>query len=100
QEYSCNCPLFFPSAFSPNQDGLNESFGGIGDCQALDYDLQIFNRWGILMYSSREKDASWDGSFSGRVCPEGVYVWVARYRFRDRGGWREDFQRGTVSLIR
>ncbi len=100
REYSCFCPLFFPSAFSPNQDGLNEVFSGIGDCQPLDYDFQVFNRWGGLMFSSREKEASWDGTFNGSPCPEGVYVWVARYRFRDRGGWREDFQRGTVSLIR
>lgn len=99
-EYPCICPIYFPSAFSPNQDGRNEVFAGIGDCQPLDYELQIFNRWGSLMFSSREKTKVWDGSYQGRTCPEGVYVWVVHYRFRDRGGWRDDFRRGTLSLIR
>ncbi|MFK7926186.1 MAG: gliding motility-associated C-terminal domain-containing protein [Bacteroidia bacterium] len=99
-EYPCICLIFFPSAFSPNQDGLNEQFLGIGDCQPFDYDFQVFNRWGSLMFSSKQKEESWDGTYNGSPCPEGVYVWVARYRFRDRGGWRDDFKRGTVSLIR
>ncbi|MEL6593189.1 MAG: gliding motility-associated C-terminal domain-containing protein, partial [Bacteroidota bacterium] len=99
-EYPCLCPLFFASAFSPNGDGQNEAFGAAGICQPIDYELQIFNRWGQALFETQIPTQQWDGRFNGQAVPEGVYVWVARYGFRDRGGWRETFQRGTVTLIR
>jgi hypothetical protein len=95
-EISCQCPLFFPSAFSPNADGINEQFGAIGDCSPLVFELSVFNRWGKRVFQSNSLVDHW----SGRDAGEGVYTWVCRYTYRARGGWKDSYQRGTVTLIR
>lgn len=99
-EISCDCPLFVPTAFSPNEDGINDWFGTWGDCQPARFDLQVFNRWGLVVFQAQEQGQYWDGRYQGVSVPEGVYTWVLRYTYRARGGNKEHFQRGTVSLIR
>jgi gliding motility-associated-like protein len=69
--------FWIPNGFSPNNDGINETFTGygIGIREALFY---IFDRWGKQIYESNSLDKGWDGSFgnSGDPCPEGVYVYL------------------------
>jgi gliding motility-associated-like protein len=72
----CDCLLELPTAFSPNQDGVNDRFGLIEDCTLInDYRLLIFNRWGELVFESTDPAQKWDGSFQGASCPSEVYVW-------------------------
>lgn len=95
-----NCPCYkgFPNAFSPNQDGLNDDFGILYTSCPLDfYELQIFNRWGELVFLSSNPDVRWDGSFKGKQQPIGSYVWVARLR---EDGQAIEQQTGTITLIR
>ena len=90
--------LFFPNTFTPNGDGLNETFApkGFGVDEA-EYSLIIFNRWGELVFETHTFSEGWDGTYKGEMSPSGVYVW--RVDFVDLNG--EGFQRtGQVKILR
>lgn len=64
-----------PVAFSPNGDGINDAFS-LEDDTLSTLQIQIFNRWGQLVFSSRSPSFSWDGrELDGRNAPDGVYVY-------------------------
>ena len=95
----CDCEVFLPSAFTPNQDGLNEGFGPLTACDAEFIDFQIFNRWGQRIYRD-EAAAAWNGTYQGRPAPLGVYTWVLRYRWDANGTAPQRSLKGTVTLLR
>jgi gliding motility-associated-like protein len=70
-----SCPktgLSIPNAFTPNRDGINDSFFALGE-NITDIRLLIFNRWGENLFNS---NTGWDGTYRNELCPEGVYVYV------------------------
>jgi len=69
--------LHLPNAFSPNGDGINDEFSVIGEFVS-DFHLQVFNRWGQLVFESMDIGQGWDGTFMGEQQPMGVYSVVAR----------------------
>ena len=71
--------VYAPNAFTPNGDGLNDFFEvkGLG---IKTYLLQVYSRWGDLMYESNNLEDQWDGKFNGKLVPVGTYVYVANYR--------------------
>ena len=75
------CPtfLYIPAAFSPNNDGINDSFT-ISTQNMKMFSLYIFNRWGELLFQTENPDKSWDGTFKGTGCMTGNYYYhvVAR----------------------
>jgi gliding motility-associated-like protein len=62
-----------------------------------DYHLQIFNRWGELIFESTELKTGWDGYFKGKLCQQDGYVWKADVKFFDG---REYHKTGSVTLLR
>ncbi len=88
--------LFTPSAFTPNNDGLNDWFGPIGKVPA-DYSLQIYDRNGSLFFRSNSTYYLWDGKVNGQLQPNGVYVYLIQYK--DRMG-KMIMKKGTVALLR
>ncbi len=92
------CPsILFPNAFSPNGDGINDSFGGLPNVPLQEYVLRVFDRWGQLVFESLDPNHKWDGSKQGEVLPLGVYVYFARATAV--GGELLD-SKGNVSLLR
>ena len=72
--------FFLPNAFTPNEDGLNEQFRGRGVTRYLsDFELAVFDRHGTQVWRTEEPTDGWDGTYSGRALPGGVYVWQLRY---------------------
>jgi gliding motility-associated-like protein len=72
--------IYFPNAFSPNGDGINESFGGEG--VLLDrYELYVFDRWGGIIFQSKDQALRWDGTQKGEPVMNGVY----QYKYLVRG---------------
>jgi gliding motility-associated-like protein len=63
--------VFFPKAFTPNQDSLNECFGPKGS-DIKGYTLEIFSRLGNTVYKGT---GCWDGTFKGDTVPEGMYIY-------------------------
>jgi gliding motility-associated-like protein len=96
----CSAAVHLASAFTPNGDGVNETFGPAYNGQITEFELRIFNRWGQEVFASRSPDAAWDGSFQGGACPAGVYVWQMYYYSIHQRRLRKVFTQGTVTLLR
>ncbi len=73
------CPhgVYLPNAFTPNSDGINEGFKPVFEEQPLAYHLQIYSRWGELVFDSHDWKEHWDGG----KWPQGIYNCVLTYRF-------------------
>ncbi|MCB0699233.1 MAG: gliding motility-associated C-terminal domain-containing protein [Chitinophagaceae bacterium] len=91
------CYLFFPSAFSPNRDGLNDYAKMTGDLTGItDYDLRIFNRWGQVVFSTTNPAEGWNGMFNASFADIGVYFYQIRFTYFDE----PQFMKGTLQLVR
>lgn len=91
--------IFPPTAFSPNSTiEENRSFLLTADgVEKQGYHLQIFNRWGQLIFECENEHKAWDGTMkNGRSAPAGSYIWVLNYV--DFLG-KSHRQSGTVSLL-
>lgn len=74
--------LWVPNAFTPNDDGLNTKFiTPYGSIKT--FKLSIYDRWGELMFTTTDIDNNWDGTFKGKPCPDGVYIYTLRYSGAD-----------------
>jgi len=90
-------PVSFPSAFTPNQDGVNDIFEADPKSKATNFKLQIYNRWGQMVFTSTDLHAGWDGRHNGGTCPVGTYYWVATFTNQEN---KPAMQKGYVTLIR
>jgi hypothetical protein len=71
--------LYMPTAFTPNNDGLNDVFQWMSfGCNEIG--VIIYNRWGEIIHKSNDLNGNWDGKINGNDCPEGVYVVYIEYR--------------------
>lgn len=92
--------IWIPSAFTPNGDGINETFFPVGTNLTEDVYLEVlvFDRWGDLVYSGFDPNKPWDGSCGTLTeCPVGAYSYKVTY-INEKGTFREFV--GRVSLIR
>jgi gliding motility-associated-like protein len=99
---SCLCPMYVPNVFTPNEDGLNDSFRPEVDCPIYDYRLIIFNRWGREIFVSDSLEIPWRGESPNEdyYAHDGVYVYLIVY-FQDVDGLRYPNElTGTVTLLR
>lgn len=92
--------LEVPNTFTPNGDGFNDCyrFGGISsDCDEIEW--FVYNRWGQLVFTTREVSDCWNGRDRniGGELPEGVYYYLFK-RTRLDGGFEQNH--GTIHLIR
>jgi gliding motility-associated-like protein len=85
-----------PNAFTPNGDGLNDRFLVFGE-DITAFHLQVFNRWGELVFESFDQDAGWDGRFNGIDQRLEVYAYVVRGSFTDGTAFTRS---GNVTLMR
>lgn len=81
-EFNNGCDIQIPTAFSPNDDGINDRIEAITDCidnELINYEFKIYDRWGQLIFKTNDLQKSWDGYFRGTPAPMGVYVWFLDY---------------------
>ena len=90
------CTVLFPSAFSPNGDGLNDNFRPIFNGYHNFHEFRVVNRWGQTVFESANSNPSWDGSFNGVPQDMGVYYYFIKY---DCGGNTIE-ERGDCTLVR
>jgi len=93
-----HCLIEVPSGFTPNNDGLNDFFQPHNALKADNYEFKVYNRWGQLVFQSRNWREKWDGKIIGAYQTTGVFVWMLSYTHRDTG--KQVFRKGTVTLIR
>jgi gliding motility-associated-like protein len=97
----CDPLLYFvPNTFTPNGDEHNTLWGPVfnGPYDRMDYHLSIFNRWGNLIWESRDAAARWDGTYDGRKVADGIYTWVIDFGILDTDERR--LIHGHVTILR
>ena len=84
-----------PNTFSPNNDGINDTWviKGLGNYPGSS--LSVFNRYGILLYRSTPQSASWDGTYRGKQMPAGAYFYVAVINDENRSVYK-----GIITILR
>jgi gliding motility-associated-like protein len=92
------CPegVYIPKSFSPNHDGHNDQWVILYNHTELK-ELQVFNRWGELIFNSQQSTDIWDGTLAGKDCVEGLYPYILKYT--NQSGQQLQ-QSGSVVLIR
>ena len=92
-----NCSVWLPNSFTPNGDALNDVWSWKGDCEPEDFHMDIFDRFGTLIFASVDPDKAWDGTIAGSPVPPGVYSYHAGYRLPYQ---KEKDVRGSITLLR
>jgi len=85
--------MMFPTAFSPNNDGLNDVFRPISN-NVVDFEMRVFNRWGEEVFHGTDTESFWDA----QDADIGAYVYVAVYKYY--GQDRVRTKKGSVTVIR
>jgi gliding motility-associated-like protein len=90
--------IYVPNAFSPNGDGLNDKMGIEGDFTSLEnFTFTIFDRNGMVLFTTHDEYQKWDGTAKGIDVPIGVYVYVIDIKEH----MFEPYQlRGSVQVVR
>jgi gliding motility-associated-like protein len=97
------CPqvlIFIPNAFTPDGDEANQNWLPVftSGFDPYEYTAYIFNRWGQIVWESRNHAAAWDGTYGGIPCQEGVYAYMITY-----GNPKDDGRNtlhGHITLLR
>ena len=89
--------VIFPTAFTPNGDGRNDILLPLGARYIKSLSVEIWNRWGQLVYSSTDPTSGWDGYYHGTEAQTGVYAYFIKY-VTLKGD--EKTSKGNVTLIR
>jgi gliding motility-associated-like protein len=93
-----NCYIDIPSGFTPNGDGLNDFLYPLNAFKAVDLIFRIFNRFGQVIFETRDWKKKWDGRINGMLQPSGTYVYLLEYTHKDTG--KKQVLKGTTVLIR
>ena len=107
KEIILDADIVFPNVFTPNENGGS---GGLYNTNSLDnniffpytsgvveFKIEIFNRWGELIFESDEIKIGWDGYYRGKLCPQDVYVWKAYLKLNSGKTFNKS---GDVTLLR
>jgi len=89
-----NCGLTIPTVFSPNGDGVNDAWRLKGAEGFPELSVEIYNRWGSLVFSSVGYPEAWDGTRNGKNLPTAAYYYII-----DLINGEEPLT-GTVTIVR
>ncbi|PLX04710.1 MAG: hypothetical protein C0594_08905 [Marinilabiliales bacterium] len=99
--------LVFPNAFTPDPSGSNDGSYEAGDYTnnvfypankgIEEYHLQIFNRWGELIFESFDINIGWNGYYRDELCKQDVYVWKVKGKYINGQTF---IKAGDVTLVR
>lgn len=99
-ENICEAEVYAPDVFTPNGDGTNDYFLPKGK-YLQSYELRVYNRWGEVVFATRNIDEGWDGFYRGKPADQGAYGFVILYASKTR--YEEDLQKvakGHLLLVR
>ena len=92
--------IYTPNTFTPDGDEFNNTFGPVfpPNYELTGYSMIIFNRWGELIFETRDPAFGWDGTYKGRPCQDGTYTWKIVVTDEQRG--EKHNYVGHVNIIR
>ncbi len=93
-----SCYIDVPSAFTPNGDSNNDYLYPLNAYKAINLEFRVYNRYGQLVFETKDWTRKWDGTIGGKPQPTGTYVWMLEYINRDTG--KKYALKGTTVLIR
>ncbi len=93
-----SCYIAVPTAFTPNDDGLNDFLYPLNGFKADSLEFKIYNRLGQMVFESTDWTQKWDGTIKGQPQDAGIYVWTLKYVLHDTG--KHVFIKGSTVLIR
>jgi gliding motility-associated-like protein len=85
--------IFIPTAFSPNNDGLNDVWRVPGLGIFNDHQVLVFNRYGQVVFSTKANQ-SWDGTYKGKPQPIGVYPYLITVKEKNM------ILKGWITIVR
>ena len=92
-----DCTAYFPSAFTPNGDGINDVFRILNRISInFILEFEIYDKWGDRIFYTQEIEEGWDGSIFDTPAPPGAYFYRCRYICDAE----VEIAEGTVTLIR
>ena len=91
---------YVPNTFSPNGDEFNNEFLPIitSGYDHYNYNLLIFNRWGEIVFESKDTEQGWDGSYNGTLVQSGGYTW--KISLKNKNTDDRKIIIGTLTVIR
>lgn len=93
----CMTGFFMPTAFTPDGNQLNDDIKPFVFGNVLKYEFTIFNRWGQIVFQTKDLFRGWDGNLKGYPQDSGTYSWACLYQL---DGEQSQLRKGTVMLIR
>jgi len=98
-----DCPgiiYWVPNCFTPDGNEYNQLFSPV---MTEGYDINgfeftIFNRWGNVVWESHDTNGKWDGTYNGKKCPDGVYIWKLEFNVFDNDS--KILDHGHLTIIR
>ncbi len=96
----CDCTVFVPTAFSPNNDGINDQFRAQlpSGCDFSNFTLSVYNRWGQRIFITSDPLKGWDGTSNGVAADQGVYMYLVDGYAGSKRVHKQ--YKGDVTLIR
>lgn len=95
-EYEPNIAVV-PNAFTPNGDGRNDQLLVLHSANLDEVVLRIYDRWGEMVFETRDPAVGWDGTFKGKEMPVGVFVYTLYAEFKDASSQQS---KGSILLLR
>jgi len=97
------CPeviYYIPNSFTPDNDEHNQVFQVVftSGFSPAEFHLEVWNRWGELIWETYDHTAKWDGTYGGRNCQAGIYTWEIRFGNEDNDGF--NVINGHINLLR
>ena len=93
-----DCPtVWIPNTFTPDANGVNDVFKPVFPAPVSNYHLQIWNRWGLLVFESKKSSIGWNGKYKSELQPSAVYVYVITFIDIDGNNIEK---KGIVTLLK
>ncbi len=91
-----------PNVFTPNGDGINDVFKALPNEYSGEFTIKIFNRWGNVVFESKDSDFEWDGAnrTTKQPCSDGTYFYVAELILQGLEDTHKEILKGSITLLR
>jgi gliding motility-associated-like protein len=94
---NCISGVYIPTAFSPNNNTVNDVFRAKVFGNLTSFQLQVFNRFGQIVFTTADPARGWDGRFGGIPIDAGTFVYQCAYQLE---GSKPTVEKGTITLLR